>query len=54
MGAGLDLQTRLDMVREVFERSDWTSVHMKDRGTGPEGFLPFIRAVLHGLRELPE
>ena len=54
MGAGLDLQTRLDIVREVFELSDRTTVHLKDRTTGPEGFLPFVRAVLHGLRELPQ
>ncbi|MDM7854550.1 hypothetical protein [Cellulomonas alba] len=54
MGAGLDLQTRLEIVREVFERSDVTTVHLKDRATGPEGFLPFVRAVLRGLRDFPE
>lgn len=54
MGAGLDLQTRLEIVREVFERSDRTTVHLKDRATGPEGFLPFVRALLHGLRQFPE
>lgn len=54
MGAGLDLQTRLEIVREVFERSDVTTVHLKDRATGPEGFLPFVRAVLRGLRDLPQ
>ncbi len=54
IGAGLDLQTRLDILREVFEHSDRTTVHLKDFATGPQGFLPFVRAVLHGLRELPQ
>ncbi|UGT38735.1 hypothetical protein LTV02_21690 [Nocardia yamanashiensis] len=52
MGAGLDLELRLSIVREVFESSDSTTVHMKDFGSGPQGFLPFVRAVLIGLREL--
>jgi len=49
MGAGIDLKARLEIIRETFERSDTTTVHMKDRATGPEGFLPFIAAVLRGL-----
>ena len=31
MGAGIDLETRLAIVREVFEHSDHTTVHLKDR-----------------------
>ena len=50
MGAGMDLETRLQLVREIFESSEKTTVHLKDRVSGPEGFLPFIRAVLRGLR----
>lgn len=53
MGAGIDLDTRLQIVREIFQTSDTTSVHMKDRASGPEGFLPFIRAVLRGLENQP-
>ena len=53
MGAGIDLATRLEIVREVFQTSDTTSVHMKDRASGPEGFLPFIRAVVRGLDNQP-
>jgi len=49
MGAGIDLETRLQIVREVFMLSETTTVHMKDRLSGPEGFLPFVRAVLRGL-----
>ena len=49
MGAGLDLDTRLAIIREIFQSSDTTTVHMKDSASGPEGFLPFIRSVLDGL-----
>ncbi|WP_143590966.1 hypothetical protein [Thermoactinospora rubra] len=52
MGAGLDLATRLEIVRVVFESSDATTVHMKDSATGPEGFLPFARSILKGLSGL--
>lgn len=51
MGAGIDLEDRLQIIREIFQTSDTTSVHMKDRASGPEGFLPFIRAVLRGLHD---
>jgi len=51
MGAGIDLETRLQIVREIFELSETTTVHMKDRVSGPGGFLPFVRAVLRGLRD---
>jgi hypothetical protein len=51
MGAGIELEPRLQIVREIFQSSDATTVHMKDRATGPEGFLPFVRAVLHGLND---
>ena len=50
MGAGLELETRLQIVREIFQSSDKTSVHMKDRVTGPQGFLPFVQSVLRGLK----
>ncbi len=50
VGAGIDLETRLGIVREIFRLSGTTTVHLKDRASGPEGFLPFARAVLRGLR----
>ena len=53
MGAGIDLDDRLQIIREIFQASDTTSVHMKDRASGPQGFLPFIRAVLRGLEGQP-
>jgi hypothetical protein len=49
IGGGLDLEARAAMVREVFQASDRATVHMKDQMSGPEGFLPFARAVLAGL-----
>ena len=49
IGGGLDLEARATMVREVFQSSDRATVHMKDQMSGPEGFLPFVRAMLAGL-----
>jgi hypothetical protein len=49
IGGGLDLEARAAMVRAVFQSSDRATVHMKDQMSGPEGFLPFARAVLGGL-----
>lgn len=50
MGAGIDLDARLAIVRHVFERSDATTVHMKDRDSAKEAMVPFVVAVLSGLR----
>ncbi len=49
MGAGLDLATRLDIVPHVFTFSESTTVHMKDRTSGPAGMIPFVNAILGGL-----
>ncbi|OAA81482.1 hypothetical protein LEL_01027 [Akanthomyces lecanii RCEF 1005] len=51
MGAGIDLELRLEIVREIFQRSSTTTVHLKDASSGPKGFLPFVKAVLEGLKE---
>jgi DNA-binding response OmpR family regulator len=48
MGAGIDLEMRLRIVRHIFEASDSTTVHMKDWDSAPEGFLPFVEEVLNG------
>jgi hypothetical protein len=50
MGAGIDLDERLRIVRSVFDASDTTTIHLKDAASGPEGFLPFVRAILTALR----
>ena len=49
VGGGLDLDARAALVREVFLTSDRATLHMKDQMSGPEGFVPFARAVLAGL-----
>ena len=54
MGAGIELDKRLEIVRAVYERSDTTTVHLKDAASGPKGFLVFVRAVLEGLDGLEE
>src|SRR6516164_1035780 len=50
MGAGIELEKRLEIVKYIFNTSNSTSVHMKDWITGPEGFMPFINHVLTGLQ----
>jgi hypothetical protein len=35
----------------VFQSSDKATVHLKDHVSGPEGFVPFARSVLHGLND---
>jgi hypothetical protein len=49
VGAEIDLETRLQIVREIFQFSERTSVHMKDYASGSQGFLPFVRSVLRGV-----
>lgn len=51
MGAGLDLEVRLEAVRTVFETSAATTVHLKDFASGPQGFAPFVHGVLTGMKE---
>ena len=46
IGAGVELEQRLDIVRAVFRNSETTTVHLKDAASGPSGFLPFVRAIL--------
>ena len=49
LGAGLDLEMRLEIVKYIFTFSTSTTVHMKDRDSGPQGMLPFVNGVLTGL-----
>lgn len=51
MGAGLPLETRLEIVKHVFTVSKSTTVHMKDGDSGPQGMLPFVNGILNGLVE---
>jgi hypothetical protein len=49
IGAGIELDRRLQIVRRIFELSDKTTVHLKDVASGPQGYLSFVRHVLVGL-----
>lgn len=49
LGGGLDIDVRVEAVRAVYESSDNATVHLKDAMSGPEGFVPFVRAVLSGM-----
>tara|TARA_B110000977_G_C11068473_1_gene488690 strand:+ start:2293 stop:2601 length:309 start_codon:yes stop_codon:yes gene_type:complete len=49
MGAGINLDDRIAIIRYVFEASSSTTVHMKDRQSGPAGMLPFVDNILKGL-----
>jgi len=49
MGAGIDIKDRLEIIRYIFDTSKTTTVHMKDRDSGPAGMLPFVNGVLRGL-----
>lgn len=37
VGPGLDLELRMKLIRRIFELSDFTTVHLKDFSSGPEG-----------------
>ena len=51
VGAGLDLAVRLEIIREVFQTSGTTTVHMKDVASGPDSFLLFVGSVLDGVAD---
>ena len=53
MGGGMPSEPRLqmEMVQAIFQSSDTTTVHMMDPSSGPQGFVPFVRAVLRGLAD---
>jgi hypothetical protein len=51
IGGGIDLKTRVNIIQEVYHSSDKTTMHMKDQISGPEGFVPFARAVLSGMKD---
>ena len=53
MGAGLELEPRLEIIRYVFQTSTSTAVYLKDQDSGPQGMVPFLKNVLSGLRNAP-
>lgn len=49
VGAGVDPDTRVAILRHVLAVSDSTTVHVKDRDSGRDGMMPFANGVLTGL-----
>jgi hypothetical protein len=49
IGAGIEIEQKLEIVRAVFQDSDNTTVHLKDVASGPKGFFPFVQAFLSGV-----
>lgn len=49
MGAGLDIELRLEIIKTIFSMSKATTVHMKDWASGPGGMVPFVNGILNGL-----
>jgi hypothetical protein len=49
MGAGIDLEVRLQIIQHIFTVSKATTVHMKDWNSGPQGMLPFVNGIVNGL-----
>jgi hypothetical protein len=47
MGAGIDIDSRLNIIEYIFEVSKSTTVHMKDWDSGPAGMLPFVNGILN-------
>ncbi len=46
MGAGLDDKVRGEMVGIIASRRPDICIHLKDRMSGPEGLVPFVRRVV--------
>lgn len=49
MGAGLDVNVRLEIIKYIFDNTKATTVHMKDWDSGPAGMIPFVNGVINGL-----
>lgn len=50
IGAGLDIDIRINAARTVLETSQVTQVHLKNFSAGPQGYVPFIRTILAGVK----
>jgi hypothetical protein len=46
MGAGLDDQTRGDLIGIIAARRPDVCIHLKDRASGSEGLVPFVERVV--------
>lgn len=46
IGAGLDIDTRCEIIKYVAGANPSTTIHMKDWNSGKEGMLPFIQGII--------
>lgn len=46
VGAAIDIAERLAIARAAFEISEHITVHLKDKASGPSGFVPFVEQVI--------
>jgi hypothetical protein len=46
VGAAIELSERLAIARAAFELSEHITVHLKDKASGPPGFVPFVERVI--------
>jgi len=51
MGAGLQVDDRLSILKYVMENGLSTSIHMKDRNSGREGMIPFVKSIVQSIYE---
>lgn len=51
IGAGIELEKRLEIVKEILTYNQATSIHLKDKITGGRAMLPFIKGTLEGLKD---
>lgn len=50
IGAGLDTNIRMEATQTVLDNSLVTQVHLKNFSAGPQGYTPFIKTILAGIR----
>lgn len=50
IGAGLDKSIRMDATKTVLDNSLVTQVHLKNFSAGPQGYTPFIKTILAGVK----
>lgn len=54
MGAGIEIEKRLEIVEEIYANSDTATVHLRDVASGQQGFLKFVNVFLKGLEGMDE
>ncbi len=54
IGAGIEPEERIKMIRFIWTANHSTTIHLKDKESGPESFLPFINHVLNGFTKMKD